>query len=193
MPTYFQPNYSKKMPSLGFEPRHATALSYLLDLQGYDEARVRQFQRRLLEKVRSMPAVEAAGRASTLPLTSNISNCSIYLEGKPVPRPGEAPMVAMYDVTPGYLRAMQTKLVAGRDFDERDTKDTPIAVLVNEAVVKQLLPGENPPVKQFRHGTEGEWKQIVGVVEDGKYRALQVQSQPAAFQCMEQRIIPTKP
>lgn len=172
---------------LGFEPRHAASLSYSLDLQGYDEARGRQFQRRLLDKLRSTPGVDAVGAASTLPLTLNISNSSIYLEGKPAPRAGDAPMVAMYGVTPGYLRAMQTKLVAGRDFDERDTKDAPLAVLVNEAFAKQLLPGENPLGKRFRHGTEGEWKQIVGIVEDGKYRALQEQPQPAVFQCMEQR------
>jgi predicted permease len=172
---------------LGFEPRHAAALSYSLDLQGYDEARGRQFQRRLLDNLRAMPGVEAVGLASTLPLTLNISNSSIYLEGKPVPRAGDAPMAAMYGATAGYLRAMQTKLVAGRDFDERDTTDTPTAVLVNGAFAKQLLPGENPLGKRFRHGLEGKWKQIVGVVEDGKYRALQEQPQPAVFQCMEQR------
>ena len=47
---------------LGFEPQHAAALSYDLGLQGYDEPRGREFQRRLLDKLRSMPGIESAGR-----------------------------------------------------------------------------------------------------------------------------------
>ena len=172
---------------LGFEPRHAASVSYDLALEGYDEARGREFQRRVLEKVRSTPGIEAAGITGALPLTLNISNSSIYLEGKPAPRAGDAPMVAMYHATPGYLQTMQTRLIAGRDFSERDTKDTPLVALVNETFARQLLPGEDPVGKRFRHGTTGKWREIVGVVEDGKYRALQERPQPAVFDCMEQR------
>ena len=62
--------------------------------------------------------------------------------------------------------------MAGRDLDQRDTKDAPLVALVNEAFVRQLLPGEDPVGKRFRHRTTGKWIQIAGVVEDGKYRSL---------------------
>ena len=71
-------------------------MSFDLGLQGYNEDRGREFQRRLLDKVRSMPGIEAAGMIDGLPLTLNISYSSIYLEGKPEPRPGDAPMANMY-------------------------------------------------------------------------------------------------
>jgi predicted permease len=171
---------------LGFEPRHAAALSFDLALQGYSEDRGREFQRRLLDKVRSMPGIEAAGMINGLPLTLNISNSSIFLEGKPEPRPGDAPVANMYQITPGYLRAMQTRLVAGRDLDQRDGKDAPLVVLVNEAFARQLLPGEGPVGRRFRYGTTGKWRQIAGVVEDGKYRSLSEAPSPAVFQDMEQ-------
>jgi len=171
---------------LGFEPRHAAALSFDLGLQGYNEERGREFQRRLLDKVRSMPGIEAAGMIDGLPLTLNISNSTIFLEGKPVPRPGDAPMANMYEITPGYLRAMQTRLVAGRDLDQRDSKDTPLVVLVNEAFARQLLRGENAVGRRFRYGTTGKWRLIAGVVEDGKYRSLGETPSPTVFEDMEQ-------
>src|SRR5580698_11470285 len=155
--------------NLGFEPRHAAVLSYDFAAQGYDEQRGREFQRRLLEKVRSLPGIEAAGIIDGLPLTLNISNSSIHVEGKPEPRAGEIPLANMYFITPGYLQAMRTRLIAGRDLDQRDSKDAPLVALVNEAFVRQLLPGVDPVGKRFRHQIDGKWIQIAGVVEDGKY------------------------
>jgi predicted permease len=173
---------------LGFEPRHAAALSYDLGLQGYDEARGREFQRRLLDKLRATPGIQAAGVIDGLPLTLHISNSTVFIEGKPEPRPGDAPMANMYAISPGYLAAMQTRLIRGRDLDERDQKGAPRAVLVNEAFAQQLLPGEDPVGKRFRHGKQGEWRTIVGVVEDGKYRTLSDAPTPTVFQAMEQNL-----
>ncbi len=104
--------------NLGFKPQHAAVLSYDFAAQGYDEQRSRQFQRRLLDKVRAMPGIEAAGIIDGLPLTLNISNSGIFVEGKPEPRAGDLPMANMYFITPGYLQAMRTRLMAGRDLDQ---------------------------------------------------------------------------
>jgi predicted permease len=172
--------------NLGFEPRHAAALSYDLGLQGYNEERGREFQRRLLEKIRSKPAIDAASVTNILPLSMNFSNSTIYVEGKVVARVSDAPMANMCTIAPGYLRAMQTRLVAGRDLNERDSKDAPYAVLVNESFARELLPGEDPLGKRFRHGLTGKWRQIVGVVEDGKYRSLGEGPTPTVFESMDQ-------
>jgi predicted permease len=176
--------------NLGFEPQHAAVLSYDFAAQGYDEERGRQFQRLLLAKVRSMPGIETAGMIDGLPLTLNISNSSVVLEGKPEPRAGDVPLANMYYITPGYLQAMRTRLIAGRDLDQRDSKDAPRVALVNEAFVRQLLPGEDAVGKRFRHGTTGKWIQIAGVVEDGKYRSLGETPSPTIFESMEQSWTP---
>ncbi len=172
--------------NLGFDPQHAAVLSYDFAAQGYDEERGRQFQRRLLDKVRSMPGIEAAGVIDGLPLTLNISNSGVLFEGKPEPRAGDVPTANMYFITPGYLRAAGTRLLAGRDLDQRDGKDAPPVALINEAFARQLLPGENPIGKRFRHRTDGKWIQIAGVVEDGKYRSLGETPSPTVFEPMEQ-------
>ncbi len=171
---------------LGFEPQHAAVVAFDVGLQGYNEERGREFQRRLLEKVRSTPGIEAAGLIDGLPLTLNISNSGIHVEGKPEPRPGDAPIANWYVITPGYIQAMQTRLIAGRDLDARDKKDAPLVALVNEAFARQILPGEDPVGKRFRQGTGGKWIQIAGVVEDGKYRSLGEKPSPTVFQNMEQ-------
>ncbi|MGA3189945.1 MAG: ABC transporter permease [Bryobacteraceae bacterium] len=173
---------------LGFQPQHAAVVSFDVGLQGYDEERGREFQRRLLDKVRSMPGIESAGLVDGLPLTLSISNSSVYLEGKPEARPGDVPMANWYVVSPGYISAMQTRLISGRDLDARDKKDAPQVVLVNEAFARQLLPGQDAVGKRFRQGkaTSGPWIQIAGVVEDGKYRSLGESPSPTVFQDIEQ-------
>jgi predicted permease len=172
--------------NLGLDPQHAAVLSYDFAAQGYDEERGRHFQRLLLDKVRSTAGIEAAGLIDGLPLTLNISNSGIFVEGKPEPRPGEVPLANMYFITPGYIQAMRTRLVAGRDLDQRDTKDAPRVAVVNEAFVRQLLPGVDPVGKRFRHSTTGKWIQIAGVVEDGKYRSLGESPSPTVFESMDQ-------
>ena len=174
--------------NLGFQPGHAAVLSLDLAGQGYGEQRSRQFQRRLLDKVRAMPGIEAAAVVSGLPLTAtgNLSEV-IYLEGRPEPRPGEIPSANLYTITPGYLQAMHTRLIAGRDLDLRDKPDAPLVALVNETFARRLLAGQDPIGKRFRHGSTGKWIQIAGVVEDGKYFSLSEAPNLAIFEPMAQR------
>jgi predicted permease len=173
--------------NMGFEPRGAASVSFDLSLQGYDETRAREFERRVMERVRSMPGIESAGFISGLPLSLNWNNSYIYIEGKPAPPPSEVPLAAMYNVSPGYLRAARTKLIAGRDFDYSDRKDARM-IVVNESFVRQLLPGENPLGKRIRVGSvDGPWSEIIGVMGDGKYRSLGETPMIAVFQSTEQR------
>lgn len=172
--------------NLGFDPRHAATLSYDLGGNGYTRTQGREFQRRLLEKLRATPGIEAAGIIDGMPLTLSINYDSVLLEGKPEPRPSDVPLANAYVMTPGYLKAMRTRLISGRDFDERDSRDAPKVAIVNEAFARQLLPGEDPVGKRFRHNDGEPWIQIVGVVEDGKYRSLGENPSPTMFTPMEQ-------
>ncbi|MGB6942145.1 MAG: ABC transporter permease [Bryobacteraceae bacterium] len=176
--------------NLGFNPEHAAVLSYDFAAQGYSEERGREFQRRLLEKVRATPGIEAAGVIDGLPLTLNISNSGVFFEGKPEPRAGDVPLANMYYIGPRYLQAMRTRLIAGRDLDQRDTKDAPMVALVNQSFVRQLLPGEDPIGARFRHAPNKPWIKIVGVVEDGKYRSLGEKPSPTVFEAIEQNWSP---
>ena len=172
---------------LGFEPRHAALVEFDLGLQGYDEARGREFQRRVLERVRALPGIESATLIDSLPLTLNWNNSGIIVEGKPVPRASEITLAAMHSVAPGYFKTAGTRMITGRSFDDNDKPGARRVAVVNETFVRMFLPGENPIGKRFRHDPkEGEWREIVGVVEDGKYRSLGEAPMPAVFQPIAQ-------
>jgi len=176
----------------GFDPRHAALVEFDLQLQGYNEARSRDFQHRLLDRVRSLPGIESAAFIDSLPLTLQWNNSPIAIEGKPVLSAADMTLAAMHRITPGYLRTARTRLIAGRDFDDNDKQGGRRVAIVNEAFVRQLLPGENPLGKRFRNDSkQGEWREIVGVVEDGKYRSLGEAPLTAVFQPIEQAWSPS--
>jgi len=156
--------------NLGFNPRNTVAVATDLGLSGYDETRGREFQHRLIDKVSALPGITSAAFANSLPLSLDQSNTSVFAEGKPVPRPGETPEACYYMVGPGYFHAMQTRLVAGRAFDQHDQKDSRPVAIVNQAFAARLFPNENALGKRFRTG--GDWTEIVGIVENGKYESL---------------------
>ena len=86
---------------------------------------------------------------------------------------------------PGYLKTMGTALLAGRDFDARDTVGAPKVAVVNEAFAKRFFEGGNPVGHTFR--VEGEAGkpdriyQIVGLVRNTKYYELREEFIPIAF------------
>jgi predicted permease len=157
--------------NIGFNPQNAVAVAVDLGLAGYDETSGGEFQHRLIEKVSALPGVTSAGLANSLPLSLDQSTTSVFAEGKPVPRPGETPNSHYYMVSPGYLRTMETRLIAGRTFDQHDQKNTRPVAIVNQTFAARLFPNENALGKRFRSGNSKE-TEIVGIVEDGKYQSL---------------------
>ena len=166
--------------NIGFNPHGAVAVAVDLGLAGYDEIRGREFQRRLMDKVSALPGITVAGFANSLPLSLDQSTTSIFAEGKPVPPPGEVPNANYYMVDPGYFRAMQTRLIAGRAFDKRDQKAAQPVAIVNQAFAARLFPNENALGKRFRSGNSG-LTEIVGIAEEGKYESLADGARPALF------------
>jgi predicted permease len=170
---------------IGYNPKGAVTVAFDLNIQGYDEPRGRQFQRRLLEKVRALPGIDSAALIDTLPLSLNTSSSSIYIEGKPKPKAAEAPIAYSYDASPGYFRTMQTSLLSGRDFDQRDKQDGKRVAIVNQAFAQQMLRGEDPIGRRFGTGPDGKPIEIIGVAETGKYFSLAEAQKPAFWRPME--------
>jgi predicted permease len=164
---------------IGYNPKGAVTASFDLNIQGYDEARGREFERRVLDRVRALPGIESAALIDILPLSLNSSSDAIYLPGKPKPKPTEAPIAYSYSASPGYFQTMQIRLLAGRDFDARDKTGGQRVAIVNQAFVDRLLPGEQPLGKQFMTGPDEKPIEIVGVAQNGKYFSLTETQQPA--------------
>ena len=171
----------------GFDPDRAVVLRMDRAMRGYNLERGRSFERDLLAKLRAMPGVEAVAAANSIPLSIDQSNSTVTVEGKPIPKPSDLISASLYQTSPGYFRAMGTRLLAGRDFDERDRAGAPRVVIVNQAFADKLLAGENPIGKRMRLGPGGEFRQIIGVAETGKYQSITEDAQPAVWESSEQQ------
>lgn len=158
---------------LGFETAHAAEISFDLRLQGYESERAKVFQKTILERVRNLPGVQSAGIADMIPVDLHFSRSRIFIEGQTIERIKDAPGAMFNSASPGYFSAMKTRLVQGRDFTERDDEKAPPVAIINEAFARRFFPGENPLGKRFSLGDpEAPKRQIVGVVQDGKYAGL---------------------
>jgi predicted permease len=173
--------------NVGFNPRNAASVSFDVGMQGYSEARGLDFQKRLLQRVQTLPGIESASLSNTIPLSLDVSNTSLVAYGKPVPRPSETIGAIYYYAGPGFFHTLQTRLLEGREFTVRDTADSPKVVVINKALANRLFPDENALGKRVRQGAGSEWRQIVGIVEDGKYQSLNDENHPAIFWPMFQR------
>ena len=136
--------------------RAENVLTLHMVVAGADEARA------LEERVSQIPGVRAAGFISLLPLQNSNWNGRFSVTG----RAGEGGAEFRY-VTPGYFRAMGIPLLRGRGLSDRDTRDAPKVLLINEAFARQYFPNEDP-VGQVLTGRGA----IVGVVGDVRQARL---------------------
>jgi len=166
---------------IGFQPRGMATVSFDLNMQGYDEPRGREFQRSMLDRVRQLPGVESTALVDNIPLAMTVPWSPIYIEGKPVPkRAADVPNAYAFAVTPGYFHTMRTRLISGREFDDRDKQGGQRVAIVDSAFAARLLAGSNPLGHRFSTSPTEKPLEIVGVVEPGKYYNLTDEA-PRAF------------
>lgn len=118
---------------LGFHPANVVTLNVSLQGTRHNGRDKWEYYREVLNKLRALPEVEAAGAVRYLPLAKNIYMAGTFKldSGQTVPRN------IINAVTPGYFRAMGTTFLAGRDFEETQQEASNLSVIVNEAFAQQ--------------------------------------------------------
>ncbi|MGH9768485.1 MAG: ABC transporter permease [Blastocatellia bacterium] len=166
----------------GFEAENRITMSVDLGLQGYDEARGREFYKQLIARVESLPGVRAASYIDSLPLNLDFNGVNIYIEGQPFTRVSDLPNMPYGLVWPRYFDAMGIPLLEGRDFTMREDKEESRFVIVNETFARRFWPGQNPIGKRLsRGGPDNQRFEVVGVVKDGKYWTLGEAPKPFVY------------
>jgi predicted permease len=166
----------------GFVPQHAIEMSFDPNLQGYDGPRSKTFKRQLLERVRALPGVEYAGVSNFVPLSMNINNNSIFVEGAPQERGANIPQAMTSGASPGFISALGADLLQGRDFVEQDGERKQREAVINETFARRFWPGQSALGKRFSlEATAGPWVEVVGVMRDGKYFSLSEDPAPFVF------------
>ncbi|HWZ32343.1 MAG TPA: FtsX-like permease family protein, partial [Bryobacteraceae bacterium] len=139
------------------------------------------FQRQLLERTSQIPGVEIAGYANTTPLSGDTSVAAVFSQQSADFRPSNKAFdMYFFDVSPGYLAASGTPLLAGRDVSFTDTAKTPPVAIVNQEFARRLFHSEHAVGRYFKNG-DGVSIQIAGIVADGKYFTFSEDPEAAAF------------
>lgn len=159
---------------LGFEPRGVLTARLWLPEASYEQpGDVVAFYHELLQRLRALPGVEAAGAMRLLPLGGTIGDWGVTLEGDP--RPEVTMAKGDWQVaTDGALEALGERLVRGRMLTARDTTESEQVALVNETMARTYWPGADPIGRRFRMGRrEGRpWITVVGVVADERHNGI---------------------
>jgi len=168
--------------SYGFQPQNALLLGSDLRMAGYADDRVPQMQQRMLEAVANIPGVSAVGSIDNIPLSLGGGDSYVYTDATTDFRPTNYAADAMnYRISPGYLEAAGTRLLAGRNLTLNDDKKAPRVALVNHQFAIKVFGSVDKAIGGHFKYWGSERAEVVGVVEDGKYRTITEDQMPAMF------------
>ncbi|HEY7546483.1 MAG TPA: ABC transporter permease, partial [Blastocatellia bacterium] len=173
-------NANKMNP--GFDTRDILIGSVHLGVQGYTEKQGREFYKRLLERAQTIPGVESASLAASLPLDDGVEGAPVFVEGY-TPRSETEKNTVLYTVAgPKYFETMGTEIIQGRAFDEHDDEKSPRVVVINETMARLYWPGQSPIGKRLQlNNQKAPFLEVIGVAADGKYITLGEEQLPYMF------------
>lgn len=178
---------------LGFQPRDLMTAQIALPSPTYDdETRLINFSNALLEKLRALPGVQAAGLASNPPLMTGWQS-GFLPEGQPEPPPGQGASGEMTTIEGDYFQSLGVSLLRGRSFDARDTKDAPRVAIVDQQLADHYFPGLDPVGKRIRMSTDEKGPRmltIIGVAPRLKVHGFSELSSPLAQIYLPQTQVP---
>src|SRR6266576_6421124 len=163
--------------SLGYEPRALFTARFELPWRIYNNRdKINTFAKALLDKVRGLPGVQNAAVSSNGPLMGGWQT-GFWREENPRPQPSDMLNSDLEVVVGDYFSTLKVPLLRGRAFNERDTKDSPRVIIIDQAMAEQYFPGEDPIGKRLGvdAGNDNEgWvmSEIVGVVAKMRFHAV---------------------
>jgi predicted permease len=174
--------------NFGFVPQNAMIAGTELHMAGYTDEQTPQMQRRMIEAVAAIPGVTHVGYIDHLPLGLGGGDSYVFTDSTTDYRASNVAADAMdYHVSPGYLEAAGTGLLAGRDISMRDDGKAPNVALVNRQFAIKVFGSVAKAVGGHFKYYGGMRAEVVGVVEDGKYRTMTENQQPAMFFSFQQQ------
>ncbi len=186
--------------SPGVDPAGVVAAGVALPGARYaDQTARRQFVRRVIDRLESMPGVESAAVVIPLPLSGNGWQTTFTIEGRPEPEPGKYPGMDIARVTPSYFRTMGVRLLKGRVFTWHDDENGPPVAMIDETFARTWFPNEDPVGRRIKidagHPPPDEpppaWRTVVGVVNHVKNYGVDEESRVEVYVPFLQRPVPS--
>ena len=157
----------------GFDRTGITMFSANLESLGYDEAHALEFDKLLVDRLRTIPGVDSAAVAFGLPLDAHDSSVAVLPEGYIAPSKQEVNVAGVTRVGPHYFETIGTRLVAGRVIDERDTRTSRMVAVINETMARRYWKSPELAIgRRFKVGDDKDLAEVVGVARNGKYHTF---------------------
>jgi putative ABC transport system permease protein len=156
----------------GFKPQNL--LTMQVSVNNPNGQQIAAFFSQLQDNIRRLPGVESAAVSNGLPL-GVANNPVFFIEGRPRPEPGRESGGVRYTVSPEYFKTMGIELLKGRVFTNHDTPETPLVVVIDEALAQQHFEHEDPIGKRLTQSANGVPSfEIIGVVRHVEQNNLDV-------------------
>ncbi|HEY6266797.1 MAG TPA: ABC transporter permease [Candidatus Acidoferrum sp.] len=157
--------------NFGFEPRNAMLVETDLNMAGYSGDSVPAMQRRMIDAIAAIPGVTSLGLVNIPPLHAACCNESgVFIDKTTDLRPSNAAAGAIvFSISPEYLQAAGTTVLAGRGLTSDDDKNAPRVAVVNQVFASRMFGSATNAVGRYYKMPDGTRIQVVGIVEDGKY------------------------
>lgn len=167
----------------GFQSRGVLSMSLSLGGTAWAEPnRARQFQRDLIERLRTLPGLDAAAITNQVPLGENYDRRQVRFEAWSAPPPADAATFERYSVTDDYFKVMEIPIRRGRAFDQGDRSDAEPVVIINERAAGTFWPDRDPIGARINIGGDDDpWLRIVGVARDVRHAGLAVAPTPQFY------------
>jgi predicted permease len=172
---------------LGFDKEHVVTVGINPQSAGIPDEQLTGLYRRLVAGAEAVPGV----RSTAVAMCGLAANCrsvsDIRIAGYDA-RPGEQVVVQENRVSPGYFATVGIRLLAGRSFTDRDTKDSPRVGIVSESVARRYFPDGNAIGHRFGYTDTGAKMdtEIVGIVEDARVNSARDEPPPMAYYPIQQ-------
>jgi putative ABC transport system permease protein len=164
----------------GFQPDNLLAVNFTISTSRHAEEDYRPYYGQVLDRVRSIPGVISAGAVKDAPFRGEGERWSYTTPGKPLAAGEEAPSAMVLHVSDGYFRTIGARIIDGREFTEQDRANAPVAVLVNEALVRTGGYTDGGAVGSFIN-LDGSRVPIIGVVNDIRQSAIEQAATPTIY------------
>ncbi|HEX5234362.1 MAG TPA: ABC transporter permease [Silvibacterium sp.] len=168
--------------SYGFEPQNSMLVDTDLSMSGYSGDRVPAMQKRMVEAVETIPGVESVGLANNVPLSASENDSPVFTDQSSDLRPSNAVANAiLFRISPEFLHAERTALLAGRTFTWHDDKDSQPVAIVNVEFARKMFGSVPNAIGRYYKMRDGTRTEVVGIVANGKYASLTEDPAPAMF------------
>ena len=165
----------------GFNPKDALTLGIAIPhTQVKDPDAVMQLEQGILEKIRAIPGVTAAGITTVIPTDGSGGSDQVYVRDKTYP--SVPPLRRLKFVSPGLLATMGNRLIEGRDFTWADTYQRRPVAMLSENLARELWGDPRIAIgKQITANPKDPWREVIGVVNDEREDGVQEKAPAAAY------------